>query len=36
MLKKINQKLCELICKMFGITQCICSHECECKKAGKK
>jgi hypothetical protein len=32
MLKKIKQKLCELVCKVFGITQCLCSHECNCKK----
>ena len=32
MIKKIKQKLCELVCKIFGITQCLCSHECNCKK----
>jgi hypothetical protein len=26
------QKLCELVCKILGITQCLCSHECNCKK----
>jgi hypothetical protein len=35
MIKKIKQKLCELVCKIFGITQCICSHECNCKKEKK-
>jgi len=33
--KKIKQKLCELVCKIFGITQCLCSHECNCKKEKK-
>jgi len=32
MLKKIKQKLCELVCKILGITQCLCDHECNCKK----
>jgi hypothetical protein len=22
----------QLVCKIFGITQCLCSHECDCKK----
>jgi hypothetical protein len=35
MIKKIKQKVCELICKVFGITQCLCSHECKCKKEAK-
>ena len=33
--KKIKQKVCELVCKIFGITQCLCSHECNCKKEKK-
>jgi len=35
MLKKIKQKVCELICKVLGITQCLCDHECNCKKDKK-
>jgi len=35
MLKKIKEKICELFCKLFGITQCLCDHECECKKDKK-
>ena len=35
MLKKVKQKICELICKVFGITQCLCNHECNCKKKEK-
>jgi len=35
MLKKIKNKLCELVCKVLGITPCLCKHECGCKK-GKK
>jgi len=35
MFKKIKQKLCELVCKVLGITQCLCSHECNCKKENK-
>ncbi len=34
MIKKIKQKICELVCK-FGITQCLCNHECNCKKEQK-
>jgi len=36
MFKKIKRKLCELMCKVFGITQCLCNHECSCKKEAKK
>jgi len=32
MLKKIKNKLCELVCKVLGITPCLCDHECNCKK----
>ena len=32
MISKIKQKICEIICKIFGITQCLCNHECQCKK----
>lgn len=32
MFKKIKNKLCELVCKVFGITRCICDHDCNCKK----
>jgi len=35
MFKKIKQKLCELVCKVLGITQCLCNHECNCKKENK-
>ena len=35
MFKKIKQKLCELVCKVLGITECLCSHECNCKKEKK-
>jgi len=36
MLKKIKNKICKLVCKIFKITPCICSHECDCKKEAKK
>jgi hypothetical protein len=36
MIKAIKNKLCELICKLFGITRCICDHECGCKEEAKK
>ena len=32
MLKKIKNKVCEILCKLLGITPCMCNHECECKK----
>jgi hypothetical protein len=32
MLKKIKKKICEIICKVFKITPCVCDHECNCKK----
>ena len=35
MLKKLKQKICEVVCKIFGITQCLCDHECNCKKEQK-
>jgi len=35
MLKKIKQKFCEIFCKILGITQCLCDHECNCKKEKK-
>ena len=35
MFKKIKQKLCELVCKVLSITQCLCNHECNCKKEKK-
>ena len=33
--KSLKKKSCELMCKIFGITQCLCSHECNCKKEKK-
>jgi len=36
MLKKIKQKICEVVCKIFGITQCLCDHQCKCKEAKEK
>jgi len=35
MLKKIKNKICEVICKILGITPCMCDHECNCKKEKK-
>jgi len=35
MIKKIKQKICELICNVFNIIPCMCKHMCDCKK-GKK
>ena len=35
MLKKIKQKVCEVVCKIFGITQCLCDHECKCEAKEK-
>jgi len=32
MIKKIKQKLCELVCNLFGIIPCMCKHDCNCKK----
>jgi hypothetical protein len=32
MLKKIKNKICEIICKVFKIKPCVCDHECNCKK----
>jgi hypothetical protein len=28
MLKKIKNKICEIICKVFKIKPCVCGHEC--------
>jgi hypothetical protein len=36
MLKKIKNKICNLVCKLFKITPCVCDHECNCKKEAKK
>jgi hypothetical protein len=36
MLKKIKTKICDLVCKLFKITPCVCDHECNCKKEAKK
>jgi hypothetical protein len=27
MLKKLKNKICEIICKIFKITPCVCDHE---------
>ena len=35
MIKKIKDKICELICKTFGIIPCLCKHDCDCKKENK-
>jgi len=35
MLKKIKNKLCQLVCKLLNITPCLCNHECDCKKEKK-
>ena len=35
MLKKIKNKICEIICKVFKIKPCVCGHECNCKKEKK-
>jgi len=35
MFKKIKNKVCELVCKILGITPCLCDHECNCKKEKK-
>jgi hypothetical protein len=35
MLKKIKNKICEIICKVFKIKPCVCGHECGCKKENK-
>jgi hypothetical protein len=35
MLKKLKNKICEIICKIFKITPCVCDHECNCKKENK-
>jgi hypothetical protein len=32
MLKKLKTKICEIVCKIFKITPCVCDHECNCKK----
>jgi hypothetical protein len=32
MFKKIKTKICEIVCKIFKITPCVCDHECNCKK----
>jgi hypothetical protein len=32
MLKKIKNKICEIICKVFKIKPCVCDHECNCNK----
>jgi hypothetical protein len=29
---KKTKKICEIICKVFKITPCVCDHECNCKK----
>jgi len=36
MIKKIKDKICELMCKLLGIIPCICEHHCECKKKADK
>jgi hypothetical protein len=34
-IKKIKNKICKIICKIFKITPCVCDHECNCKKENK-
>ncbi len=36
MLKKIKNKICEIVCKLFGITPCVCDHDCDCKDKARK
>ena len=36
MIKKIKQKICEILCNLFDITPCICKHDCKCKKGKTK
>jgi hypothetical protein len=35
MLSKLKNKICEIICRVLGITPCMCDHECDCKKKKK-
>jgi hypothetical protein len=35
MLKKIKNKICKIICKVFKIKPCVCDHECNCNKENK-
>ena len=34
-IKKIKNKICAIICKVFKIKPCVCGHECGCKKDNK-
>ena len=36
MFEKIKNKVCEVICKIIGVTPCLCSHKCDCKNAKEK
>ena len=36
MIKKIKNKICELMCKLFKIVPCMCKHDCECKNKADK
>ena len=35
MIKKIKNKICEIVCRVLGITPCLCDHNCNCKKEQK-
>lgn len=30
MIKKIKEKVCEIVCKVLNIKQCFCKHDCGC------
>ena len=32
---QIKNKICEIICRVLGITPCLCDHDCNCKKEQK-
>jgi hypothetical protein len=36
MIKKIKQKVCEIILKVLNIKQCFCSNDCECRNPKEK
>ena len=31
MIKKIKEKVCEIVCNMLNIKQCFCKHDCSCR-----
>jgi hypothetical protein len=36
MIKKIKQKVCEMILKVLNIKQCFCNDDCACKNPKEK